>query len=229
MLPVHLFLTFLLYSLLLLPVTAWCEEQNVRPGINQSYKNPDFNYWLSIFETPGREIFDRRQAIVQSLKLTPGMSVADIGSGTGLFTVLFAQEVGQGGKVYAVDISAEFITKTIHRVHEAGMKNVAGIVNDPKAINLPANSIDVAFICDTYHHFEYPLSTMQSVYQALRPGGIVVIIDFKRIQGFSSPWVMGHVRADKHSVIQEVESRGFKFMEEKPLLQSNYFLRFVKQ
>lgn len=222
-------LKLLLSVLVLLPVTGWSQEENVRPGINQYYQNPDFNHWLTIFENPRREIFAQRHAIVQSLGLNPGMSIADIGSGTGLFTVMFAREVGPKGSVYAVDIAEEFVQKTLVRVHDNDMSNVQGIVNEPKSVNLPANSIDVAFICDTYHHFEYPLTTMQSIHDALKPGGKLVVIDFKRIPKFSTPWVMGHVRADKQSVIEEIESKGFKFTEEVPLLQRNYFLRFTKQ
>jgi len=222
-------LLLLLNTMALLPVMACSQEQNVRPGINQHYQNPDFDYWVSIFESPGREIFDHRQAIVESLELTPGMNVADIGSGTGFFSLLFAQRVGPEGTVYAVDIAEEFVQKTLNRAHASDMHNVQGIVNDSKSVKLPENSIDLAFICDTYHHFEYPLTIMQSVHDALKTGGMVVVIDFKRIPDFSSSWVMGHVRTNQQSVIEEIESRGFKFIEETPLLRRNYFLRFVKQ
>ena len=66
------------------------------------------------------------------------------------------------------------------------MKNVTGVVATDRSVELPAASIDLAFICDTYHHFEFPLRTMESLHRALRPGGQVVVIDFERIEGQSS-------------------------------------------
>lgn len=221
-------LTLLLSSFVFLPETLWSQEQNVRPGINQSYQQPDFQRWLSIFENPSREVYQRRHAILKALELKSGMKIADIGAGTGFFTQLFSQSVGPDGKVYAVDISREFIDNIERRARDSNLKNIQGVVNNPKSVSLPAESIDLAFICNTYHHFEYPLSTIQSIHNALRPGGTIVVIDFRRISGFSSPWVMGHVRTNKQSVVKEIESRGFKMMEDKELLHTNYFLRFYK-
>ena len=106
-------------SFVFMPVTIWSQEQNVRPGINQSYQEPDFQQWRAVFESPGREVFDRRHAILDALELKPGMKVADIGAGTGLFTQLFAQSVGPEGKVYAVDISREFVENIERRARNS--------------------------------------------------------------------------------------------------------------
>ena len=80
------------------------KEQSVRPGINTYYMDPDWQYWVNQFETSGREIYDRRYDILRASAVSPGMDVADIGAGTGLFTRLFSRQVGAQGKVYAVDI-----------------------------------------------------------------------------------------------------------------------------
>jgi predicted methyltransferase len=94
---------------------------------------------------------------------------------------------------------------------------------------LPEQSVDFAFICDTYHHFEFPLKTMASIHKALKPGGLVVVIDFHRIEGKSREWVLGHVRAGQEVFTKEIEQSGFRTAgEEKGLLQENYFARFVK-
>jgi len=105
---------------------------------------------------------------------------------------------------------------------------VTGIVNTPADIGLPADSIDLAFITDTYHHFEYPQQTLASIHQALRSEGRVIIIDFRRDPRISSKWVMGHVRGNKAQVIQEVQAAGFRLVDDKPLMRTNYFLEFVK-
>lgn len=219
----------------LLLVTVWPsglglgQTQSVNPSINRPYEsNSDYQRWIQIFERPGREVYDRRHAIVAALDLRPGMVVADIGAGTGLFTRLFAPQVMPGGQVLAVDIAPEFVENTVVRARQAGFHNVRGIINTPHEVTLGAQSIDLAFICDTYHHFEYPKPMMHSIEQALKPGGSVVVIDFRRIPGYSSAWVMNHVRAGKQTVIEEIEAVGLKFVEERDFLRTNYFLRFKK-
>ena len=81
---------------------------------------------------------------------------------------------------------------------------------------------------DTYHHFEYPQQTLASIHQALRSEGRVIIIDFRRDPRISSKWVMGHVRSNKAQVIQEIQAAGFRLVDDKPLMRTNYFLEFVK-
>src|SRR5262245_16571787 len=81
--------------------TATAQEKSVRPGINKPFENPDVPEFIGKFETESREIFAQRKEIVAACELKPGMRVADIGAGTGLFTHLFAKEVGPKGKVYA--------------------------------------------------------------------------------------------------------------------------------
>jgi len=204
------------------------QEKSVRPRINEPFKNPDVKHFTEVFETESREIFAKRQEIVAACKIKPGMVVADIGAGTGLFTLLFSAEVGDQGKVYAVDIAPKFIEHIENRCKETGIKNVVGLLCKPDSTELSPDSIDLAFICDTYHHFEFPLKTMTSIHRALRPEGRVVLVDFKRIQGVSSEWVMNHVRAGQEIFTREIESTGFKVVEEKRILKENYCLVFKK-
>jgi predicted methyltransferase len=203
-------------------------EQSVRPGINKHYENPKFQDWVNRFERPGREVYDKRYDVIDATGVKPGMAVADIGAGTGLFTRLFSARVGPKGQVIAVDISRVFVENVLRIAKEQGLKNIEGIVNTPRNVSLSPDSIDLAFVCDTYHHFEYPESTLKSIRHALRPEGALIVIDFRKIPGFSSPWVMNHVRTDKKTVIKEIGAAGFKLIEERPLLRSHYFLRFIK-
>jgi ubiquinone/menaquinone biosynthesis C-methylase UbiE len=222
----HLALYALILAMLAIPVSA--QEQSVRPGINRYYQNPHWEQWVYTFERPGREIYDRRYAIVDAIDLIPGMVVADVGAGTGLFTRLFSPKVAPGGKIYAIDISSTFVENILRTCREQGLANVAGIVSTQQDVGLPTASIDLAFLSDTYHHFEYPVSMLTSIHRALRSGGKLIVIDFHRNPRFSSPWVMQHVRAGQDTVVREIQAAGFRFAEEKPLLRTNYFLVFGK-
>ena len=224
----HYSLTTLLTVLILITTSCWAEEQNVNPGINNYYYDAKFEQWLATFESPGREVYDKKETILHAAQIKPGMRIADIGAGTGLYSIAFAQQTGEKGLVYAVDISRNFVRNIELRAENQGLKNIKGIINNQKEIGLAQNSIDLAFICDTYHHFEYPLTTLQSVYQALSTGGKLIIIDFKRDPHISTPWVMGHVRANKEKVIKEVESIGFKLTDDKNILENSFFLSFIK-
>jgi len=215
-------------AVMLLSGPLLADEQSVRPGINRHYENPNWQQWVATFESPGRELYDRRHDVVRATGLRPGMRVADIGAGTGLFTRLFAPRVAPGGKVYAVDISETFVKNILRTSREQGLANVEGIVNTPREASLPDHSIDLAFLADTYHHFEYPQSMLASIHRALRDNGRLVVIDFRRLLGISSPWVMSHVRANREEVIEEVREAGFELVEELDLLRENYFLRFRK-
>ena len=219
----------LLLTILSLIITnCRAEEKNINPGINNYYYDAKFEQWLETFESPGREVYDKKEAILHEVQIKPGMRIADIGAGTGLYSIAFAQQTGEKGLVYAVDISRNFIKNIELRAKNQGLKNIKGIINNQKEIGLAQNSIDLAFICDTYHHFEYPLTTLQSVYQALSSGGKLIIIDFKRDPHISTSWVMGHVRANKEKVIKEVESIGFKLTDDKNILERSFFLSFIK-
>ncbi|MBI3408126.1 MAG: class I SAM-dependent methyltransferase [Planctomycetes bacterium] len=207
---------------------AEAQEKSVRPGINKPFENPDVKEFIKKFEVESREIFTKREEIVAACKLKPGMVVADVGAGTGLFTRLFAVAVAPKGKVYAVDIAPEFIRHIEKTCDAAGIKNVLGVVCSESSAKLPPNSVDLVFICDTFHHFEYPLKTMKSIHEALRPGGQLILIDFHRKKGESTDWVMNHVRADQDVFMKEIVSCGFKADGEEKILKENYFVRLKK-
>lgn len=218
-----------LIALLLLacavPVSA---REGADPAINQAYLDPDFALWVKRFESPGREVYDQRAAIVAASGVKPGMRVADIGAGTGLFTLLFAHAVGHKGHVTAVDISPTFAKNIQRRAQSEKLGNVSTRVNNQIDTDLPPASIDLAFVSDTYHHFEQPRAMLASIHRALRAGGTLIVIDFERVEGKSSDWVLGHVRADKRQVAREIEAAGFRLAADTRLLKENFYLRFEK-
>ncbi len=215
--------------LLLLPLAA---EESVRPGINEKFLDPELKVddWLQRFEVESREVFHARKAVLEACQVEPGMRVADIGAGTGLYTRLFAEAVGTEGWVYAVEINGNFLKHIQARARQEGQRNITTVLCPEDSVGLPPESIDLAFLCDVYHHFEYPKSSMESLVRALRPGGRVIVIDFIRIEGKSSDWVMGHVRAGEEVFRKEIEDAGLRFDAklDVPGLEENYCLRFVK-
>lgn len=201
------------------------------PNVNAEYKNADVNKWTDRFESESREVFRERQKIVDSLNIHVGQSVADIGAGTGVFTELLSERVGTVGHVYAVDVVPEFISHIKNLAAERKLKNVRAVLSSPISIKLPADSIDHAFVCDTYHHLETPRNMLASIYRALRPGGKLVIVDFERIPGVSREWILEHVRCGRDQVIKEVTAAGFELDPtdpDVPYLDENYILRFCK-
>lgn len=223
--------TTLLLAVLVLtsaPATVYAEEQNVSPDINRHYQGAEYRQWLSTFEYPGREVYARRHDVLQALQLKPGMDIADVGAGTGFYSLLFASQVAPQGKVYAVDVTEDFIRNIDRRAAENNLGNIVTVLSAQNDARLETASVDMAFVCNTYHHFEYPQTMLASMRDALRPGGSLIIIDYRKQPGISSGWVMSHVRAGKQKVIDEIEKAGFKLQADSDLLKENFFLRFVK-
>jgi len=205
------------------------QEHSVKPGINDNFKDPDVNYYVKLFEGESREIFKHRNEIVSALGLKPGMDVADVGAGTGFFSRMFSYQVAPG-TVYAVDIAQKFVDHIKELSAKEEITNIKAQVCSERSIDLPADSIDVAFICDVYHHFEYPYDSMASIHTALRPGGRVFIVDFERIKGVSPDFAMNHVRCGKGTVTDEVKDSGFDLIQEIDLgMDGQYVLEFVKR
>jgi ubiquinone/menaquinone biosynthesis C-methylase UbiE len=226
--------TLTISSIALLATTTaevCAQKESVRPGINDSFRNPDLQVdeWVKRFEGESREVYDKRKQIVAALGIASGMKVADVGAGTGLFTRLFAHEVGSEGKVYAVDIAPKMIEHIRSSAAKLHLTQIKAQLGTDYSVELPENSIALAFICDTYHHFEYPERMIRSIHRSLKPGGRVALIDFVREEQVSSDWVLKHVRAGQKQVEKEITACGFrKIKQVDGLLKENYYVLFEK-
>ncbi len=202
------------------------------PDINAPFLDPklDVAEFLKRFEVESREVFTARQEIVKILNVQSGQTVADIGAGTGLFTRMIAPQVGEHGRVFAVEIAPAFLQYINESAERQRLANVTPVLCSQRSSFLPAESVDLAFVCDTYHHFTFPQDSLASIMQALKPGGQLVVLDFIREEGVSSDWILSHVRAGKGVVRAEIEAAGFQFVDEPtvPGLLENYVLRFAK-
>ncbi|MBW2190646.1 MAG: class I SAM-dependent methyltransferase [Deltaproteobacteria bacterium] len=203
------------------------EESSVRPGINALYFQPDaLEKYTGVLEGERREVVQHRDEIIDAIGLVEGMVVADIGAGTGLFTTEIARRVEDHGAVFGVDIVPAFLDRIRERAKAEQLTNVTVVLGEERVTALEDASVDLAFMCDTYHHIEYPQTYMHSLFRTLRPGGTLVLIDFERIEGKTIPAILSHVRAGKQTVIDEVSQAGFVLESETELLEQNYYLHF---
>lgn len=132
---------------------------------------------LSIFDYPGRDQKLHIDRVMDLLGIGPGKTVADVGAGSGWFTVWAAARVGATGSVYAEDINPKAIDYIAERARKANLDNVHAVLGEVDDAKLPAGSVDAVLILKTYHEFAHPVPLMKKLKSSLRPGAKVGIID----------------------------------------------------
>src|SRR5690606_11865750 len=131
--------------------------------------------WL---ERPTREAEERTDLLLDNLPLAPDAVVADLGAGTGYFSLPIAARVPKG-RVYAVDIQQEMLDIVTNRATSARLANATPVLATATDPRLPAGSVDLVLMVDAYHEFSHPLEVMTGVVKALKPGGRVVLIEYR--------------------------------------------------
>jgi predicted methyltransferase len=212
--------------LLLVTIGAGCHRLPPRP--NDAYRDgrTSAEEWNRLFEGPEREVYRQRERIMRALAVRPGLDVVDVGAGTGAFTTLLSDAVGASGRVYAEEVMPKFSQFIAERAVRERRANVVSVVGTETGIGLPPGSVDVAFVCDVYHHFAQPLPVLASIWQALRPDGALFIVDFRRDPDRSPAWILEHARAGEEQVVREVEQSGFVSVARSDELRDNYMRRF---
>jgi ubiquinone/menaquinone biosynthesis C-methylase UbiE len=194
--------------------------------LNKSF-DADQAQWADRFEHEGRAIYDNRYAILDELALQPGLNVADIGAGSGLFSRLIAQRVGPDGKVFAVDIAKNMVDHIAKTAADQGIQNLIPVLGDVRSPKLAPSSVDRVVIIDSYHHFEFPAEMLAEIKKALKPDGLFVLVDFNRIEGVSPPYILKMVRAGEGTFTDEFRNAGFDLVERRgDMTSDNYLLKF---
>jgi ubiquinone/menaquinone biosynthesis C-methylase UbiE len=178
--------------------------------------------WL---ERSSRGIEEQPQAAIAALNLQPGSIVADIGAGTGYFSFRLSAKVPQG-KVYAVDIQPEMIDILEYLKAENNITNVEpilGMATDPQ---LPPEAIDLALMVDAYHEFEYPKEMMAGIYNALKPGGQVVLLEYRGENPLIP--IKGLHKMTQRQVKKELQAAGFTWQSTQDVLPQQHILTFQK-
>ncbi len=219
--------------MVLLAACGGGKVDDVEPLEPQPYgesEETNIQLWLETMELSSRELFAARENVVAALRLQPGQRVADIGAGTGLYTLMFAPIVGDEGVVYAVDIEPRFLRLINQRVDDLDMTNVVSVLSHPKDITLPSGSVDAVYIADTYHYLDDPEAVMATVRDALVDGGRLFMVEFNRGAPGVDSQNKDHVRFGKAELVAELETMGFALVEEPKVdgLKDYYMAVFEK-
>lgn len=177
-------------------------------------------YWL---ERPERETEERTDLLIESLPLTTDSIIADIGAGTGYFSFRMARRV-PGGQVFAVDIQPEMLDIIEQRTQDGQGDNVVAVLGSEMSPNLPNQSIDLALLVDAYHEFAWPREMGKAIYRALRPGGKVILIEY-RAEDLSVPIKPLHKMSERQAR-REMAAVGLEFVENLDFLPQQHFLVF---
>jgi len=193
--------------LLLVPSTPGLRAQSpAAPPAQHRATSTPYSGDLSIFETAGRDERLHINKVMDILDIAPGKDVADIGAGSGWFTVRAAKRVASSGMVYAVDINPEAIDYIDHRVQKEQLHNVKTILGKPDNPKLPPDSIDSVLLLKTYHEVAEPVELLQNLRGSLKPGARVGIID--RDGNGENHGV------SKKVVLREADQAGYRLLEE---------------
>ncbi|MDY7093958.1 MAG: class I SAM-dependent methyltransferase [Acidobacteriota bacterium] len=159
---------------------------------------------------------EEAQRIAEVLQLAPGMTVADVGAGDGEWTTPMARQVGEEGMVWATEVDPEELEKIRQRIEDEQITNVRVVEGDQETLGLPEGCCDAILLRMVYHHFEDPSTLRPQLYQALRPGGRIAIIDIQPQEHWRElpnvPERGGH-GIPPNDLVEEMTASGFRFLE----------------
>jgi ubiquinone/menaquinone biosynthesis C-methylase UbiE len=193
------------------------------PAAQQNFNNIDG--WVTIFEDPERDEWQKPDEVVKSINLKSGDIIADIGAGTGYFTRRFAKTVGPGGQALGLDIRASRVEYMKEDARKLDLSNYKALIIKPDDPGLEPGSVDVVFLCNTYHHIENRVEYFKRLSRSLKKNGRVVIVDFYKKPLPVGPSSLDHKLA-KEVVLEEFREAGYILMHDKDFLPYQYYLEF---
>lgn len=208
----------------------YTEKTASRDGIGKVYMGREISHvmghrgagWL---ERPTRERQERTDLLIERLPLSPGDVVADIGAGTGYFSIPIAKRVPQG-RVLAVDIQQEMLDIIERRQRNgapANIETVLGTISDP---NLPASTVDLILLVDAYHEFSHPHEMGTAMADALKPGGKLILVEY-RAEDSAVPIKPLHKMSERQA-IDEMRAIGLQHLRTEDFLPQQHFMVFEK-
>jgi arsenite methyltransferase len=211
------------FLLPILPAAAQDAPPRSHEEMHRLHRDPQA--YIAMLENPARDAYQKPDEVVRALAIKPGETIADIGSGSGYFTLRFAAAVGDTGRVYGVDVDPAMIRHLNRRIRDAALRNVQTVLSEPDDPLLPDRSIDRFVVVDTWHHIEKQAEYLALMKRMLRPRGQVVMIDYqKRELPVGPPLAMKIARED---LVRQMETNGFRLAKEHTFLPYQYFLVFA--
>jgi predicted methyltransferase len=181
---------------------------------------------LSELEAPDRSEWQQAGKIMDVLGIGDASVVADLGAGSGWFTIQLANRVGPNGLVYAEDVQRPMIQAIKIRVDRLGLKNVTTVLGTQTDPRLP-KPVDAVLIVDAYHEMEQPVALLTNLAKFLQPTGRIGIVDFRKDGGGPGPPM--EERVDPETVIRDVEAAGLVLRSRETFLKYQYMLVFEKR
>ena len=198
------------------------QETHKAPATQQKFDNIDV--WVKAFEDPARDKWQKPDEVVKSINLKPGDIVADIGAGTGYFTRRFAKAVAPEGKALGLDIELSMIKHMKEDAQKLKLNNYEARVVKTDDPELEPGSVDVVFLCNTYHHIENRVDYFKRLSKSLKKNGRVIIVDF-----YKKPLPVGPPvdhKLSKKVVLEEFREAGYNLKHDKDFLPYQYYLEF---
>jgi ubiquinone/menaquinone biosynthesis C-methylase UbiE len=179
---------------------------------------------LGLLEAPDRVIWQKPDQIMDALGIAEAAIVADVGAGSGWFTIRLARRVGPNGRVYAQDVQQEMLAAISRRVQREGLSNVEPVLGQGSNPKLLAGKLDAVLVVDTYHESEDPVMFLTNLARALKPQGRIGIVDFKLEGGGPGPPI--DERVGPETVVAEAAKAGLRLLSQETFLPYQYFLIF---
>lgn len=204
----------------------WAGPVSAQHG-HPSDQMPNVMEYIDRLDRPERDQDQKPAQVVEALELKPGMHVADLGAGSGYFTRRFVEAVGATGKVYVIDVEAEALKyvedSLVHMHREFEAEFILARPDNPK---IPTESVDLIFVCNTYHHLEDRSVYFHNTKSSLKPGGRVVIIDFYHDDRSGELGFPKRHLVAREKVVEEMTGAGYRLAKEHTFLAKQYFLEF---
>jgi ubiquinone/menaquinone biosynthesis C-methylase UbiE len=178
--------------------------------------------WL---EREGRAENEKPELVIQAMDLKPGMTVAEIGAGTGFFSRRIAKVVGPAGKVYAEDIQPQMLDLLKQRTAKEEVQNVIPVLGTETDPKLPAHSVDRVLLVDVYHEFQKPEPMLAAIRDCLAPGGTVILVEY-RLEGETAAHINIKHRMSVEQVLSEWTAAGFTLVRRSEDLPSQHVFIF---
>ena len=180
---------------------------------------------LGLLEGPDRDAYQRPDQIMDALQIAEGSVVADLGAGGGWFTVRLARRVRPNGRVYAQDVQQQMIDAIKRRMAREGLDTVVHtILGTQVETRLPPGSLDAALMVDAYHEFEQPVALLRNLTRAMKPTGLIGIVNYKKDGGGPGPPMES--RVDPEKVIADAQAAGLELRKRETFLRYQYMLTF---